>query len=92
VVPQVSLSCLRDCQIFLFRGGFHVEGQGGVFRTCCSYLVKDEEWIGLCGSNTVIVIMEEGEQKGICRQRTLEAQTRVRDKAVRKSATECLVM
>jgi hypothetical protein len=46
----------------------------------------------VCGSDTVLVIMEEGEQKGIYRQRTLQAQKRVRDKAVPKSATKCHII
>ena len=60
----VSLPCLRNCQIFLIRGAFLIKGQGRVIGTGCSYPVKDEDGIGLCGSETVIVIMEEGEQQG----------------------------
>lgn len=53
-----------------------IEGQGRIIEPGCSYLVKDEVWIGLCGSTTVI-IMEEGEQRGICRKRTQEWRDRI---------------
>jgi hypothetical protein len=62
---KVSLPCFRDCQVFLLRGAFLIEGQGRVIETGCSYLVKDEVWIGLCGSTT-LVVMEEGDQRGAC--------------------------
>jgi hypothetical protein len=60
---RVSQPCFRDCQVFLLRGAFHIEGQGRVIETGCSYLVKDEVWIGLCGSTT-LVVMEEGGREG----------------------------
>ena len=72
---KVSLPCLRDCQIFLLRGAFHIEGRGRVIETGCSYLVKDEVWIGLC-RGTTLVIMEEGEQRGVCLKKTKEMQER----------------
>ncbi|CZT08651.1 uncharacterized protein RAG0_13649 [Rhynchosporium agropyri] len=37
-------------------------------------MVKDEEWIGLCGSKIVVVVMEDREQQGACREATLESQ------------------
>jgi len=72
----VSAPCFRDCQIFLLHGAFHIEGQGAITETGCSYLVKNEEWIGLLKSKpeTVIIVMEEGEQRGACRKRTQEWQ------------------
>ncbi len=39
----------------------------------CGYRVKDEAWIWLCGTTT-IVVMEEGEQKGECLRCTQESQ------------------
>ena len=74
---KVSLPCLRDCQVFLLRGAFLIEGQGRVIETGCSYLVKDEVCIGLYGSTTLIV-MEEGEQRGACLKNTKEMQERIR--------------
>jgi hypothetical protein len=90
---KVGYACFRDCQIFLLRGGFHIDGQGRVIETCCLYQIKNEEWIGLCGNDTIIVIMEEGEQRGICRKRTLEAQKKLRDEwSKSKSGARCLIM
>ncbi len=88
---RVNLPCFRDCQIFLLRGAFLIEGQGRVIETGCSYLVKDEDWIGLCGSETVIVIVEEGQQRGACRKHTQEAQERILAEKS-KSGTECTLM
>jgi hypothetical protein len=65
------LPCFRDCQIFLLHGAFLIEGQGLMTETGCSYLVKEEVLIGLCG-NTTVVVMEEGEERGRCRKHTQE--------------------
>ena len=66
---RFSLACFRDCLVFLLRGEFIIEGQGRVTETGCAYHVKDEAWLMLCGTTT-IVVMEEGEQKGECLRRT----------------------
>lgn len=63
-----------------------------VFRNCCSHCLKNEEWIVLCGINAAIVAIEKGGQKGIYHQRIQEAEKRVRDEAVQKSATKCQIM
>ena len=86
---RVSLPCFRDCQIFLLRGAILLEGQGMFSETGCSYLVKDEGRIGLCGSNTTIVVMEEGEQRGVCLKRTQEAREAILSK---KSKPKCILM
>ena len=64
--------CYRDCLIFLLRGEFIIKGQGRVIDTGCAYRVKDEAWIWLCGTTT-IVVMEEGEQRGECLRCTQES-------------------
>jgi hypothetical protein len=79
---SVSQPCFRDCQVFLLHGAFFIEGQGRVTETGCSYLVKEEVWIGLCGSTT-LVVMEEGEERGTCLQYTQESRERMR--ALKKS-------
>lgn len=89
--PRISLPCFRDCQIFLLYGAVLIEGQGRLVDTCCSYIVKDEEWIGLCGSKTVIVVMEEGEQRGACRKKTLESQKRLLAERS-KPGNKCIIM
>lgn len=85
----VSMPCLRDCQIFLLRGAILLRGQGLLIETGCSYVVKDEESIGICGSNTTIVIMEEGEQRGACRKHTQEARETF---FAKKAKPKCIVM
>ena len=72
----LSQPCFRDCLIFLLRGEFFIKGQGRVTKTGCAYTVKDEEWIWLCGTTT-LVVMEEGEQRGVCRRRTQEERERI---------------
>jgi hypothetical protein len=54
------------------RGEFIIKGQGRVIDTGCAYLVKDEAWIWLCGTTT-IVVMEEWEQRGECLRCTQES-------------------
>ena len=73
---KVSQPCFRDCQVFLLRGAFLIEGQGRVTKSGCSYLIKDEVWIELCGSTTLIV-MEEGEERGRCLHYTQKLQERM---------------
>jgi hypothetical protein len=70
------LPCFRHCQIFLLRGAFLVEEQGQVTETGCSYLIKDEVWIGLCGSTT-IVVMEDREERGTCLEHRQESRKRL---------------
>lgn len=90
---KTSYPCFRNCQIFLLCGAFFIEGQGRLADTSCSYLVKDEESIGFCGSKTVIVILEEGEQRGVCRRHTQEWQEKLRAKESKsKSSIECSIM
>lgn len=67
-----SKPCYRDCLIFLLRGEFIIKGQGRVIETGCAYRVKDEAWLWLCGTTT-IVVMEEGEQRGECLRCTQES-------------------
>jgi hypothetical protein len=73
---RVNLPCFRDCQSFLLRAAFLIEGQGRVIEPGCSHLVKDEVWIGLCGSTTLVVI-EEREQRDACCKRTQESRDRI---------------
>jgi len=73
---SVSQPCFRDCQVFLLHGAFAIQGQGLVTETGCSYLVKDEVWIDLCG-NTTLVVMEEGEERGTCLKYTQESRERM---------------
>ncbi|KAH8600235.1 hypothetical protein B0O99DRAFT_682678 [Bisporella sp. PMI_857] len=63
--------CYRDCLIFILRGEFIIKGQGRFTEAGCAYRVKDEAWIWLCGTTT-IVVMEEGEEKGRCLRDTQE--------------------
>ena len=65
--------CFRACLIFILRGEFIIKRQRRVTKTGCAYRAKDEEWIWLCGTTT-LVVMEEGEQRGVCRRRTQEEQ------------------
>jgi hypothetical protein len=74
-VVYVSLPCFRDCQVFLLHGEFFIEGQGRVTETGCSYIIKEEVWIGLCESTT-LVVMEEGEERGTCLKYTQELRER----------------
>ncbi|KAK0639850.1 hypothetical protein B0T16DRAFT_497832 [Cercophora newfieldiana] len=62
---RVSFDCFRHCLVFLLRGALFIEGQGMVIEPGYAYEIKDEEWIGL-GGNTTILVMEEGEMKGVC--------------------------
>jgi hypothetical protein len=86
--------CYRDCLIFLLRGEFIIKGQGRVIETGCAYRVKDEAWLWLCGTTT-IVVMEEGEQRGECLRCTQESRELIlaeRDgpRKVRKRAKKLL--
>lgn len=86
--------CYRDCLIFLLRGEFIIPGQGRVIETGCAYRVKDEVWLWLCGTTT-IVVMEEGEQRGECLRSTQESRELIlaeRDgpRRVRKRAKKLL--
>lgn len=49
---RIKLPCFHDYQVFLLRGALLIEGQGQVIETSCSYLVKNEVRIGLCGYTT----------------------------------------
>jgi hypothetical protein len=71
-----NLPRFRDCLIFPLRSEFIMKGQGRVTETGYVYRVKDEEWIWLCGTTT-LVVMEEGEQRGVCRRRTQEERERI---------------
>jgi len=89
-----SKPCYRDCLIFLLRGEFIINGQGRLIETGCAYRVKDEAWLWLCGTTT-IVVMEEGEQRGECLRRTQESRELIlaeRDgsRRVRKRAKKLL--
>ncbi len=64
--------CYQDCLIFFLRGEFITKGQGRAIDTGCAYRVKDEAWIWLCGTTTIVVI-EEGEQRGKCLRCTQES-------------------
>jgi hypothetical protein len=91
---KVSQPCFRDCQVFLLRGAFLIDGQGRGTETGCSYLVKDEVWIGLCGSTT-LVVMEEGEMRGACVRYTQEMQEKIlaerqSSKKPKKSNSQCV--
>jgi hypothetical protein len=93
-VVKVNMQCFRDCQVFLLRGAFLIEGQGRVMETGCSYLVKDEVWIGLCGSTT-LVVMEEGEMRGACARYTQEMQAKIlaerqNPRKLKKSNSQCV--
>jgi hypothetical protein len=89
-----SKPCYRDCLIFLLRGEFIIKGQGRLIETGCAYRVKDEAWLWLCGTTT-IVVMEEGEQRGECLRCTQESRELIlaeRDgsRTVRKRAKKLL--
>lgn len=79
---KVSLPCLRDCLVFLYRGAIFIQGQGAVSEPGHVYAVKNEEWLGL-GENTTIFVMEQGVMKGICNRKTEEEQrvNRAREEA-----------
>jgi hypothetical protein len=86
--------CYRDCLIFLLRGEFIIKGQGRVIETGCAYRVKDEAWLWLCGTTT-IVVMEEGEQRGECLRLTQELRESIlaeqdESRKVRKRAKKLL--
>jgi hypothetical protein len=51
---------------------FGIKGQGRVTETGCAYRVKDEAWLWLYGTTT-IVVMEEGDQRGVCLRSTEES-------------------
>ncbi len=70
---KFGVHCLRDCLVFLLRGVIFIDGQGAIVEPGYAYAVRDEEMIGL-GGNTTVFIMEEGEMKGICAQKTKESQ------------------
>jgi len=72
----INLPCFRYCQVFLLHGEFIIEGQGRVIEPGCSYVVKDEVWIGLCGRMT-LVVMEEGEERGTCLKYAQESWARI---------------
>jgi len=74
---RLNLPCFSDCLVFLLRGTIFIEGQGELSEPGYAYAIQDEEWIGLGGS-TVILVMEEGEMKGICAKRTKEKQDKQR--------------
>lgn len=83
----VSLPCLSDCLVFLYRGAILVRVQGHtpgkprvISKTGHAYVVKDEEFIGL-GKNTEIFIMEQGEMKGTCSGRKEEEEQLRREAA-----------
>jgi len=48
--PRIIQPCFRDCQIFLLYGAVLNKCQERLVDTCCSYIVKNKESIGLCGS------------------------------------------
>jgi len=68
---EVSLPCLRDCLVFLYRGAIVIQGQEAITETGHAYAVKNEEWLGL-SKNTTIFVMEQGTMKGICKRQTEE--------------------
>lgn len=74
---KVGLHCFRHCLIFLLRGVIFIDKQGALIEPGYAYVVRDEEWIGL-GGNTTILVMEEGEMKGICAQKLKEEQEEYR--------------
>ncbi|KAK2850636.1 hypothetical protein FQN49_005474 [Arthroderma sp. PD_2] len=74
-----------DCQVFLLHGSFRLPGEEKpVTETGRSYLLENEERIGLCGSTTVVVI-EEGEPGEACLPDMVVASRFDEDKA------QCLV-
>lgn len=64
---------MKDCLVFLARGVIFVEGQGAFVEPGYAYAMRDEEWLGF-GGDAVVVIMEEGDMKGICALKTRELQ------------------
>jgi len=83
---QVSLPCLRNCLVFLYRGAIFI--QGAITETGHAYAVENEEWLGLSKDATVFV-MEEGAMKGICKRKTDEEQreNRAREEAWKARVT-----
>ena len=81
---------MSDCLVFLLRGKLAIKGQGWVEATGCAYRIKDEQMVWLLGTAT-IVIMEEGEQRGVCTRDTrrfqeLWAEAHKGDRKTRKRA------
>ncbi|KAM7206095.1 hypothetical protein V8F20_002877 [Naviculisporaceae sp. PSN 640] len=75
----VSLPCLSDCFVFLYRGAIFLPGgPPAITKTGLAYVVKDEQWIGL-GRDTEIFIMEQGETKGVCSGRKEEEEQKQRE-------------
>jgi len=84
---QVSLPCLRNCLVFLYRGAIFI--QGATTETGHAYAVENEEWLSL-SKDTTILVMEQGAMKGICNQKTDEEDqraNRARDEAWKARVT-----
>jgi hypothetical protein len=63
--------------VFLVCGGVTLDGRSAIKEPGYAYALKDEEMIGLLGT-TRVLIMEEGEMRGICAHKTKEAQEKYR--------------
>lgn len=80
---QVSLPCLRDCLVFLYRGAIFIQEE--ITETGHAYAVENEEWLTL-SKDTTIFVMEEGAMKGICKRKRDEKKiaNRAREEAWRE--------
>ncbi|KAK7968621.1 hypothetical protein PG988_007694 [Apiospora saccharicola] len=75
---RVGFHCFQDCLVFLLRGVIFLDESGSALvEPGYAYAIKDETMLGL-GGNTTIFVMEEGAMKGICAQKTREAQEEFR--------------
>ena len=70
---RIGFHCFHDCLVFLLCGVIFVDGQGALVEPGYAYRIKDEECLGL-GGNTTVLIMEEGDAKGLCVKQTKEWQ------------------
>jgi hypothetical protein len=68
--------CYCNCLIFLLCSKFIIKGQGRVIETGCVYYIKDEAWLWLYRTTTIVVI-EEGEQRGECLRYIQESQEQI---------------
>jgi len=83
---RVSLPCLRNCLVFLYRGAIFIEGT--ITETGHAYAVENEEWLVL-DKDTMVFVMEEGDMKGICKRKMIEERKakRAREEALKVKVT-----
>ncbi|KAM7215267.1 hypothetical protein V8F06_009318 [Rhypophila decipiens] len=70
----ISLPCLQNCLVFLYRGVIHLQGDMGsspITSTGHGHAIKNEEFLGL-DRDTDIFILEQGPMRGACAGRQEE--------------------